>query len=188
MVFTVHNDAPVVPPDMLRLLLSNLMRNAAMYNDNASPEIEVVAESGPPRAIEMAPSTCMTPVAFVRSDLNQLGARGENVITLDNLSTGFSDRYSVHCATSGTEALLTLGDTPIDIIVSAQDLPGMSGLEALREAKKRSPEMVGILLAGNDDDDGNDAGKDGSFDEELGKHDCPWTTIRWIGAACAGRY
>jgi TonB family protein len=73
--------------------------------------------------------------------------------TLDSLSTGFSDRYSVHCATSGTEALLTLGDTPIDIIVSAQDLPGMSGLEALREAKKRSPEMVGILLAGNDDDD-----------------------------------
>jgi TonB family protein len=73
--------------------------------------------------------------------------------TLDNLSTGFSDRYSVHLATSGTEALLTLGDTPIDIIVSAQDLPGMSGLEALREAKKRSPEMVGILLAGNDDDD-----------------------------------
>jgi TonB family protein len=72
--------------------------------------------------------------------------------TLDNLSTGFSDRYSVHFATSGTEALLTLGETPIDIIVSAQDLPGMSGLEALREAKKRSPDMVGILLAGNDDD------------------------------------
>jgi TonB family protein len=72
--------------------------------------------------------------------------------TLDNLSTGFSDRYSVHCATSGTEALITLGETPIDIIVSAQDLPGMSGLEALREAKKRSPDMVGILLAGNDDD------------------------------------
>jgi TonB family protein len=76
---------------------------------------------------------------------------------LDTLSTGFNDRYSVHFANSGTEALTTLGDTPIDIIVSAQDLPGMSGLEALREAKKRSPDTIGILLAGDDADDGLEA-------------------------------
>ena len=72
--------------------------------------------------------------------------------TLDNLSRGFTDRYTVHMANSGSEALTTLGETPIDIIVSAQDLPGMSGVEALREAKKRSPETMGILLAGDDDD------------------------------------
>jgi TonB family protein len=77
--------------------------------------------------------------------------------TLDTLSAGFNDRYSVHCATSGSEALSTLGETPIHVIVSAQDLPGMSGLEALREAKKRSPETIGILLAGNDTDDGLEA-------------------------------
>jgi TonB family protein len=71
---------------------------------------------------------------------------------LDNLSSGFNDRYTVHCATSGTEALHTLGETQIDVIVSAQELPGMSGLDALREAKKRSPETIGILLAGNQDD------------------------------------
>ena len=71
--------------------------------------------------------------------------------TLDSLSSGFNDRYTVHCATSGTEALTTLGETPIHVIVSAQDLPGMSGAEALREAKKRSPETVGILLAGDKD-------------------------------------
>ena len=70
---------------------------------------------------------------------------------LDSLSAGFSDRYTVHCATSGTEALNTLGETPIHVIVSAQDLPGMSGAEALREAKKRSPETIGILLTGPDD-------------------------------------
>ncbi len=74
--------------------------------------------------------------------------------TLDSLSAGFNDdRYTIHCATSGTEALNTLGETPIHVIVSAKDLPGMSGVEALREAKKRSPETIGILLAGNDDDD-----------------------------------
>ena len=77
--------------------------------------------------------------------------------TLDVLSTGFNDRYAVHCATSGTEALNTLGDTPIHVIVSAQDLPGMSGLEALREAKKRSPDTIAILLAGTDASDGLEA-------------------------------
>ncbi len=69
--------------------------------------------------------------------------------TLDSLSSGFSDNYTVHCATSGSEALNTLVETPINVIVTAQDLPGMSGLDALREAKKRSPDTIGILLAGN---------------------------------------
>ena len=77
--------------------------------------------------------------------------------TLDTLSAGFTDRYSVHCATSGTEALHTLHDTPVHVIVSAQDLPGMSGLEALREARKRSPDTIGILLAGTDEEDGLEA-------------------------------
>ena len=77
--------------------------------------------------------------------------------TLDLLSAGFDNRYSVHCATSGTEALNTLGDTPIHVLVSAQDLPGMSGLDALREARKRSPDTIGILLAGTDKEDGLEA-------------------------------
>ena len=72
--------------------------------------------------------------------------------TLDSLSSGFSDRYTVHCATSGSEALNTLVATPINVIITAQKLPGMSGLEALREARKRSPDTVGILLAGSGDE------------------------------------
>lgn len=69
--------------------------------------------------------------------------------TLDALGASFNDRFAVHFATTGSEALNTLGETPIHIIVSAQDLPGMSGIEALREAKKRSPDTLGILLAGD---------------------------------------
>lgn len=72
--------------------------------------------------------------------------------TLDKLSTGFADRYTVHCATSGSEALNTLGQTSIDVIITAQQLPGMSGLDALREARKRSPETKCFLLAGSDGD------------------------------------
>ena len=77
--------------------------------------------------------------------------------TLDKLSAGFNDKYAVHCATSGSEALSTLGETPIHVIVSAQELPGMSGLETLREAKKRSPDTIGILLASDDTSDGLEA-------------------------------
>ena len=40
--------------------------------------------------------------------------------TLDSLSSGFSDRYTVHCATSGSEALNTLVETPINVIITAQ--------------------------------------------------------------------
>jgi DNA-binding NarL/FixJ family response regulator len=69
--------------------------------------------------------------------------------TLDAFSSSFDGRYTVHRATSGTEALTTLGETPIHVIVSEQKLPGMSGAEALREAKKRSPDTIGILLAGD---------------------------------------
>lgn len=57
------------------------------------------------------------------------------------------EEFSVHMAASGTEALTTLGITPIDVIICAQDLPGMSGQEALKEAKKRSPDTRGILIA-----------------------------------------
>ena len=70
--------------------------------------------------------------------------------TLDTLSTGFNERYSVHKATSGIEALNIFTETPVHVIVSAEDLPGMSGLDALREAKKRSPSTIGILLAKDD--------------------------------------
>lgn len=77
--------------------------------------------------------------------------------TLDSLSTGFNERYSVHMATSGIEALNVFTETPVHVIVSAQDLPGMSGLDALREAKKRSPTTIGILLAGDDPEEGLEA-------------------------------
>ncbi|MEL7310095.1 MAG: TonB family protein [Pseudomonadota bacterium] len=66
---------------------------------------------------------------------------------MEPCASRLGDEFSVHMAASGTEALTTLGITPIDIIVSAQDLPGMTGQEALKEAKKRSPDTRSILVA-----------------------------------------
>ncbi len=84
-----------------------------------------------------------TQVLLLHSELN----------TLERLSSRFADRYTVHCATTGSEALQTLGEIAIDVIVSSVSLPGMSGREALREAKKRSPETLGILLDDDKDTD-----------------------------------
>ncbi len=74
--------------------------------------------------------------------------------TLDKLEAEFDDRYTVHLATSGSQALSALAEVPIDIFVSSQDLPGMSGIEALREAKSRSPRTLGILFTDADIDEG----------------------------------
>ena len=58
--------------------------------------------------------------------------------TLDNLSSGFNDRYTVHCATSGSEALNTLGETQITAVLRGR--PGLSpGTRASLRAAARSP-------------------------------------------------
>ena len=66
--------------------------------------------------------------------------------TLDKFSTGFDDRYTVHCATSGSEALTTLGETPIHVIVSAQKLPGMSGAELCERIVANRPDVPVVVM------------------------------------------
>ncbi len=92
----------------------------------------------------MPPNEFKTQVLLLHSDQG----------TLDKLGAEFDLRYTVHLATSGSQALKALAEAPIDIFVSSQDLPGMSGLEALREAKKRSPQTHGILLTNATADEG----------------------------------
>ena len=71
--------------------------------------------------------------------------------TLDELGSRFNDRYTVHFATSGSDALSTLAETPINIIVSAQDLPGMSGLELQQQLTKAGLGMPIIFITGHGD-------------------------------------
>lgn len=72
---------------------------------------------------------------------------------LNRLGAEFGEQYAMHYATSGTEALNTLSERPIEVFISAQDLPGMNGLAVLREARKLSPATVGILMVSVDQDD-----------------------------------
>ena len=61
------------------------------------------------------------------------------------------NKYDVITALSGAEALERIKEKSVDLIVSDQRMPGMSGLELLQEIKKEQPQAVRILLSGYTD-------------------------------------
>jgi EAL domain-containing protein (putative c-di-GMP-specific phosphodiesterase class I)/CheY-like chemotaxis protein len=61
------------------------------------------------------------------------------------------DGYQVVTATSGARGLELLAQQPIDVIVSDQRMPGMTGIEFLREAKRLYPRTVRMTLSGYTD-------------------------------------
>jgi DNA-binding response OmpR family regulator len=57
-------------------------------------------------------------------------------------------RFTVHTAHSGQEALTILDNNSVDVIVSDQRMPGMSGTELLSIVKQQFPRMGRIMLSG----------------------------------------
>ena len=55
----------------------------------------------------------------------------------------------VTAAYSGRECLDILEDTPIDVVILDIKMPGMDGMETLREIKKRFPLVEVIMLTGH---------------------------------------
>ncbi|MGQ9806495.1 MAG: response regulator [Chlorobiales bacterium] len=68
-------------------------------------------------------------------------------LILQSLSLLF-DEYTVFTAQSGTEGLEILKRQTIDVIISDQRMPQMSGVDFLRVAKEISPNSIRILLTG----------------------------------------
>lgn len=58
------------------------------------------------------------------------------------------DGYRILTAASGEEALQVLVGNAVDVIVSDQRMPGMTGVDLLRQAKRIHPETVRIVLSG----------------------------------------
>ncbi len=58
------------------------------------------------------------------------------------------DRYEILTAESGIEALELLRKGPVDLIVSDQKMPKMTGVEFLQRSKEYSPDSIRILLTG----------------------------------------
>jgi len=73
----------------------------------------------------------------------------ERVVNL--LRMTFRGEYEVSCATSGSQALEILGHTAVDVVVSDQRMPGMTGIELLSRVRELSPATMRILLTGYSD-------------------------------------
>jgi CheY-like chemotaxis protein len=58
------------------------------------------------------------------------------------------DGYHILTANSGEEALQILADNPVDVVMSDQRMPGMSGVDLLRQVKVVYPDVVRIVLSG----------------------------------------
>lgn len=70
---------------------------------------------------------------------------------LRSFRAAFRREYKVHTAISGAEGLKILEDTPIEIIITDQRMPEMSGIEFLTEVLDRNMEPMRMLLTGYSD-------------------------------------
>jgi DNA-binding NtrC family response regulator len=59
------------------------------------------------------------------------------------------NKLSVQAVHSGDDALRHLADNPTDVVVLDVKMPGMGGIEALREIKTRQPLVEVIMLTGH---------------------------------------
>lgn len=87
-------------------------------------------------------------------------ARKANVMFVDDeqrvltsMRALFRRDYNVHLANSGDEALALLDSQDMDVIVSDQRMPGMTGVDVLKACRQRAPRAMRILLTGYADKD-----------------------------------
>ncbi len=59
-----------------------------------------------------------------------------------------ADGYDFVAAGSGQEALEVLRQRPVDMVITDHSMPGMSGLELVREIKKQWPNTMRLILTG----------------------------------------
>ena len=67
-------------------------------------------------------------------------------LNLTVLRDVLEDHYTVHTAESGEEALRLADRVALDVVVTDQRMPGMSGVELLTELRRRRPDLAGIVL------------------------------------------
>ena len=70
---------------------------------------------------------------------------------LKSMKALFRNGFQVHLADNGAEALDIIRHHEIDVVVSDQRMPQMTGIEVLRSVKESSPATMRILLTGYSD-------------------------------------
>ena len=77
----------------------------------------------------------------------------DEVDNVDALERLFRRKYNVHKSVSAKEALAVLRKEKVEVIISDQRMPGMTGVELLAESIKTHPNAIRILLTGYTDID-----------------------------------
>ncbi len=75
----------------------------------------------------------------------------DEVNNLISFKATFRIKYNIHTAVSGEEAQKILDTKPIDIIITDQRMPNMTGVEFLESIIEKHPEPMRILLTGYSD-------------------------------------
>ncbi len=71
---------------------------------------------------------------------------------LDGLRRQLSGRFDLTCATSGADALDQVeAKGPFAVVVSDVNMPGMDGIELMRELRRRAPGTARLILTGSSD-------------------------------------
>jgi putative two-component system response regulator len=70
---------------------------------------------------------------------------------VDSLHRTFRKDFTVLLATSGEEAIALLRTHAVDLIISDQRMPGLTGVDVLKAAQELHPESIRILLTGYSD-------------------------------------
>lgn len=65
---------------------------------------------------------------------------------VDILERTFEDDYQVYTAGSGAEALVLLREQSIDLLITDQRMPGMTGIQLIEAARALDPDLVCIIL------------------------------------------
>lgn len=60
----------------------------------------------------------------------------------------YREGYEILCANSGNEALNILRTKPVDVVISDQDMPGMTGTAFLAKVREEFPETIRFILTG----------------------------------------
>ena len=70
-----------------------------------------------------------------------------------------------HGVSSGAEALRFLADHEVDVVLLDMKMPGMDGIETLREIRRLQPDLAVIVITGHASPELSDRGRDlGVFD------------------------
>ncbi len=132
----VRASAPLANASLLRRVIS------AVKPDRAPP-------ADPTRQSEPSSADSLTPSIAPRRPSILFVDDEERI--LNSLRSLFRSSYDVETATGGDDALKILQGKRIHLMVSDQRMPGMVGVELLRQAKVLSPFTVRILLTGYSD-------------------------------------